>query len=117
MVDEDGNGDDAENERCHLITEAAMQQAMERCGSDEAVLKQLRRMVGVDEEEGTERECSGVLDRGLDMRILSNTKRLREWVMCRAWAMVEDEGMTLSAAVSKAWAEARAAGEEQGIEV
>lgn len=118
MPDGNGTTESTEDDRCRLITEVAMERAMDKCGSEEAVRRQLQRIVGLDEEEPKEdAECEMVLNSGLDVKTLANTRRTREWVMCRAWKLVKEEEFTLSSAVTKAWAEARAKGEELGFEV
>lgn len=107
---------DAGDDKCRVITEVAMQKAMNKCGSEEEVKKQLRRIVGLDDGQDEE-DCDAVLESGLDTRTLANTRETREWVMCRGWEIVRDDNETLSAAIERAWAEARAAGEERGFEV
>lgn len=104
------------DERCRVITEVAIEKAMDKCDSEGAVKNQLARIVGLDDED-EHPDCESVLMSGLDVATLANTRETRQWVMCRAWEMVNDEEMTLSSAVSKAWAEARKAGEEEGFEV
>lgn len=104
-----------EDERCQVITEVAIQQAMDKCGSEEAVYNQLRRIVGLDPDDDP--DCTEMLSEGTSENTLSSTRATRQWVMCRAWEMVEEDEMSLSAAVSKAWSEAKVAGEEMDIEV
>lgn len=104
------------DDRCRVITEVAVEQAMDKCGSREAVRNQLRRIVGL-EDDGMDPDCEATLSEGLDEATLSNTRATRQWVMCEAWRLVDEEDMTISSAVSKAWAEANAAGEDAGIEV
>lgn len=117
----DSTADSQPSDRCQAVTEVAMEQAMqkamEECGSEEAVRRQICRMVGMDDEEEPSRPCDEVLTDGLDSVTLSSMKLTREWVMCRAWQLVRNENKALSSAVSSAWAEARAKGDELGIEV
>lgn len=111
-------GESDERDRCSVITEVAIEQAMDKCGSDEAVKDQLRRIVGFgSDDHGLEKDCQATLEEGLDKATLKNTRAIRQWVFCRAWELVRSENMTLSSAASKAWAEANAAGAEMGIEV
>jgi hypothetical protein len=107
--------DTDEAERCRVVTEVAVERAMEKCGSEEAVREQLVRLVGLDEE--TDPDCEAALEEGLDGETLTSTRGTRQWVLCRAWQLVRDEEMTLSSATQKAWAEAKAEGDNQGIEV
>lgn len=110
------SGNASEADRCRVITEVAIEKAMDKCGNEEAVKEQLKRIVGLD-EDGFDPNCEMALDDGLDTATLGNTRATRQWVLCRAWQLVKDDEMTLSSAVSKAWAEAKAAGEDEGIEV
>lgn len=105
-----------ETDECRLITEVAIEQAMESCGSEEAVREQLRRIVGLEGEE-EDPNCNVALDEGLNEETLQSTKGTRQWVMCRAWELVQDNDMTLSSATSRAWNEAKARGDELGVEV
>ncbi len=114
MASTNSEGDD-EEKRCRLITEVAVEQAMEECGSEDAVREQLKRIVGLTDVD--EPDCDAVLEEGLTEKTLLSTRQTRQWVMCRAWNLVQEEDKTLSTAVSKAWTEANAAGEEQDIEV
>jgi hypothetical protein len=107
---------DMDDDRCRVITEVAIEKAMDKCGSEEAVRRQLERIVGMDADE-EEVDCDVVLAQGMTEERIENTRMTREWVMCRAWEMVREEDMTLSNAVAKAWTEARAAGDEMDTEV
>lgn len=105
----------SDDERCQILTEVAVEQAMEKCGSEEAVRNQLRRIIGLSEDYDP--DCEAALEEGLNEETLASTRGTRQWVMCRAWDLVREEDRTLSAAVSQAWAEAQAEGEKQDIEV
>ena len=117
--EEDESRDEEEvDQECQVITEVAVQQAMNKCGSDEAVYNQLKRMVGLGmADEYQEPECGMVLEKGLTLDVLTNSRRVREWVVCEAWRLVKDEDLSITEATEKAWAEARAEGEKNGIEV
>lgn len=106
----------SDEDHCRVVTEVALERAMEECGSEEAVRGQLRRLVGL-EGDGLDPNCEQSLEAGLDEDELRSTRGTRQWVMCRAWELVKDGEQTLSTAVSQAWAEARAKGEELGVEV
>jgi len=109
--------DSADDEdRCRVITEVAIEKAMDKCGSEEAVRRQLMRIVGMD-DSAMDPDCEAALKEGLTVETLANTRATRQWVLCRAWGLVRDEGETLSGAVSRAWSEAQKAGEEEGFEV
>ena len=104
-----------EDEKCRLVTEVAVEQAMEKCGTEDAVRNQLRRIIGLGED--MDPDCDMALAGELGEETLQSTRSTRQWVMCKAWEYVNEDEMTLSSAVSKAWAEANARGEELGIEV
>lgn len=104
------------DERCRVITEVAIEKAMDKCDSEAAVKNQLARIVGLDDED-EHPDCSAVMASGLDVATLANTRETRQWVYCEAWRLVEEDEMTLASAVAKAWAEARQVGEEEGFEV
>jgi len=105
------------DEQCRVITEVAVQKAMNQCGSERAVRKQLQRIVGLEVDDDWDDNCDQTLNKGLTMSVLKNGRRTREWVMCRSWQLVSEEEMSISAATERAWAEARAEGEQKGIEV
>lgn len=109
------DSDDDENKRCRIITEVAVEQAMEACGTEEAVRDQLQRIVGLDGEPDP--DCDAALAEGLNEETLQSIRGIRQWVMCRAWQLVQEQDKTLSAAVAKAWAEANGKGKEHDIEV
>lgn len=105
-----------DDDRCRMITEVAIEEAQKRCNSEDAVRAQLERIVGMD-GMSAETDCEAILDTDLGPEILDSTRRTRQWVMCRAWKLVNEDDMALASAVSQSWAEANAAGEEIGIEV
>lgn len=105
--------DDAQ--RCEVITEAAIEHAMKQCGNDEAVLRQLKRISGLNPDE--DHDCESILSGPLDREILTSTHETRKWVMCQAWHLVKSEGMTLSSAESQAWKTAHEKGDEIGVDV
>jgi len=108
--------EEEDDDRCRVITEVAMEKAMNKCGSEEAVRNQLKRIIGMengDENIGVEQTLAD----GLTVATLANTKKTREWVFSRSRKLVQEEDMTIPSAVSKAWSEARSEGEEEGFEV
>lgn len=105
-----------ESDKCRIVTEAAIETAMDRCGSEEAVREQLKRLVGISSDE-PDPDCEAALAEGLNDETLASTKGTRQWVMCRAWQLVKTDEMNLSSAVGQAWAEAKAEGEDAGVEV
>ena len=110
----------SEAEKCQVITEAAVQAAMEKCGSEEAVKEQLKRIVGFHDSDGDgepDPNCEMALAEGLNDETLESTRGTRQWVFCRAWQLVKEEEKTLSDAVSQAWAEAKAQADERGYSV
>lgn len=108
---------DDEDEKCRVVTQVAVQKAMDACGTEEAVREQLKRFVGLPGTEGVDPDCDASLDRGLDVQTLANNRATRQWVFCRAWEQVAKEDKPLAEAVEVAWAEARQAGEDKNIEV
>jgi hypothetical protein len=109
--------DDTDDEdRCRVITEVAIEKAMDKCGSEEAVRRQLMRIVGMD-DSALDPDCDAALEEGLTVETLASTRATRQWVLCRSWTLVQEDDETLSGAVSRAWSEAQKAGEDEGFEV
>lgn len=104
---EDPTDDDA----CAIATEVALEKAMERCGSEEAVRRQIGEMMGLPVDE-PDPDCEAALEEGLDESTLASSRGTRQWVMCRAWQVYKDGDATLRGAIQQAWAEVEEANAE-----
>lgn len=106
--------------RCRAATEAAMDAALEECGSEEAVKEQIGRVLGspeLFEENEVAPECPVVLEEGVTEDVLQNHRRTRQYVFCRAWKLVNSEDESIPAALEQSWAEVHAEADKLGIEV
>jgi len=52
--------------------------------------------------------CRVVLERGLDKEACYDFRRVRAYVMCRAWRKMAERPMRFADAVREAWAETKA---------
>lgn len=103
---------DARNE-CILASEAAESVVLEHCLSEDDIKRALARRLGVDPDV----DCQPALDDGPTARICSDSRRLREWVLCRATQLVHEEEYTFTEAQEAAWAAATDACDSEGVAV
>ena len=52
-------------------------------------------------------KCASVLEAPLSKDRCYSFRGIRQWVMCRAWEIMETEKVPFSEAISRAWAEAK----------
>lgn len=105
----------SEEDQCRLVTDVALQTAVEKCGSEEDVKRQIMDFLGFADNED-EPDCDVVLSGGLDEDDLTTMTDQRRYAMCRAWQLVNDEGEPFRSALNTAWAELREAEDEYGID-
>lgn len=100
---EDGGEEDGmtDVEECGLLFEIAEEKVKENC-SPEALRAHLSSFVGVGSMEDA--DCEVALEEGISED--PDPREEREWVMCRAWELVDEEDMTLRSALDQAWEEA-----------
>lgn len=113
------SSDEAERDKCRVVTEVAMQKAAEKCGGEDAVKEQLRMMLGFAPSDEPDPDCDAALAEGLDEETIQSPRGLNQWVFCRAWELFEGEdGVdTVSSGLESAWAQARAEAEKRGLEI
>lgn len=107
------------SERCTVATELALEAAREECETEEALRRQLARLIGVGDVESDDHDqsCDVVLTESPDQEFFNSPTRVRQWVFCRAWSHVRDEDKSLSEALEQAWSEIDARAAEAGVEV
>lgn len=99
-----------------MVTEVALEKAIEKCDSEEAVKRQVADLMGFAADE-TDPDCDTALSTGLDDDTLDSFRGVRQWVMCRAWQLIESGEESFRGAVQRAWDEAEAEADEQGIDL
>lgn len=97
------DSDFADGDRCATALEAALSVAVEECLPDEALDENVARMVGAEPDE----DCEAALEEGLDAETCEDFAGVRQWVSCRAVALVRDEDVGFSEAMETAWDEAK----------
>lgn len=110
--EEDGDGEDGgmtDVEECRLLFDIAEEKVKENC-NPEALREHLTTFVGVGSMEDS--DCEIALEEGLQED--PDPREEREWVMCRAWELVDEEEMTLRSALDQAWEDAEAEQDEGG---
>lgn len=107
-----------EDDVCKRATEIALEIAREECGGDEAMVKVLQKMVGLEDEIKSKSDCDDILKRGLNKQQCNNFKMIRRWVMCKAWQLIEqDKVNTFDKAMNRAWKLAKDRCNEIGVEI
>lgn len=98
-----------EADACRMVTDVAINAAIERCGSDEAVQMQLMDLFGFADDEPMP-DVESVLRDGLPEDQAANPRKQREYALCRSWEMIQsDEDISLRSAMNRAWMEVREA--------
>lgn len=105
-----------EDDRCRIITETALEKAVEKCDSEEAVKRQVADLMGFASDE-PDPDCEASLSEGLNEETLQDFRGVRQWVMCRAWQLIDSGEESFRGAVQRAWNEAEQAADEEGIDI
>lgn len=106
-----GDSDGEQSDACRVVTDVAVSKAVDRCGSEGAVKDVIADMFGWGDDEDYP-DCDAVLDGGITEDVLESPQGERRYAMCRAWQLVNDEGMQFRSAINQAWTEIREAEEE-----
>lgn len=95
---------DDEKNVCERSIKIAMDIAEEECGSTEELLKHAGKMMGLP-SNGVEpdEDCEAALEEGLNRETCQDFEGLRQWVLCKTWRLVEDDGMSFEEAIEEAW--------------
>lgn len=104
---------DDDVERCTMAFEALGEVALEQCGDADTMQKALAQFVGVEPDVN----CDASLREGLEETTCGDFRGLRQWVMCRAWQLIDEDEAVFSNALDQAWSEARDACEDLGMTV
>lgn len=94
-----GNADD----ECAVAVEAAMGVALDHCTDDAALRRALGSVLGVEPDP----DCATALDEGLDEATCTDSRGLRQWVLCRAHDLLKNQRMSFQEAMEQAWNEAK----------
>ncbi len=120
-----GSMGEGENERkevkpdiCLIALDEALNVVYEKCGRERAI-KEIAKLIGLNDEEVKQINptvhCKEVLDKGLNENVCKSFRGIRSWVMCRAFQLIEEEELSFSGALKKAWSEARSKCIELGV--
>lgn len=104
---------DDDVDRCMTALEAVSDVALEHCNDAETIQQALGRLLGVEPDP----DCDAALAEGLNAETCESTLGLRQWVMCRAHQLIDEDGVAFSAALDDAWAEARDSCGDLGFDV
>jgi len=100
---------DSDEDKCRVIVDAAMDTAVNECGSREAVRENLKDMFGFSAEYDDDPDCEEVLKNGITDADVASAQAERRYAMCRAWDLIDNEEMAFRAAINRAWMELREA--------
>jgi hypothetical protein len=103
-----------ESDMCRVVTDVAVNQAVERCGSEAAVKDVLADMFGFGDDEENP-DCDTVLADGIQANEIDSPSKQRQVAMCVAWRYVQEEGMQFRSAVNQAWTDIREKEDELGV--
>lgn len=102
-----------DDDRCTIALDALMEVAVEECGPEGGMGKNIGRLLGTEPDP----DCEAALAEGLDEATCESTQGTRQWVACRAQQLVDEDDLALSAAMEEAWDEAKTACANHGIDV
>jgi len=101
--------DVSKEEKCRVAVSIAMDEIMNYCeGAKDIVIQEIGGMLGLEPEElkNVSNGYEDILKAGLTKERCEDFRGIRQWVLARAWEMVEKEGYK-HLPVKKAWAEAK----------
>lgn len=99
---------------CTVATEIALEMAMEKCGSKSKMMEEVSALLGLDYKDID--ACDIVLEDGLTKDECTDLRKVRQWVMCRAFELLElDETNSFSMAMKMAWKDAKDICADQGV--
>lgn len=103
---------DSDDDKCRVIVDAAMETAVSECGSEQAVRESVKDMFGFSPEYDEDPDCEAVLQGGVTDLDLEDIASERRYAMCRAWNLIEEEGLGFRQAINRSWMELREAEEK-----
>jgi hypothetical protein len=96
-----------DSDECRLVTEIALEKAMDRCEGTEAVKDQIRAMLGLPTGEAFDTDCQALLEAEVEELDMDDRLQLNRWVFCRTFAIYnEAEQASVADSLERAWAEA-----------
>ncbi len=103
---------------CSIAVRAAMDLLKDTCSS-ENLLREVGKILGLTDEDldkinPPSEHCKEVLE-SLDAELCRSFRGIRSWVMCRAWELMDSEGLSFSEAMRTAWMEAREKCAKKGV--
>jgi len=97
----------SKEDRCAIAVDVALETILGECGgSKELVMKHIGELLGIDGNP-ISAKCEYVLERGTPAEVCKDFREIRRWVLCRAWELMETEGLRFRDAISRAWIEAK----------
>jgi len=96
---------EGEVSRCSIAWEVALDVLSSECTPHQLV-EFMKKILGLKNDDLNPGEkCKWVLERGLTKEVCQDFREYRRWVMCRAFELMEKEGLSFSEALDKAWDE------------
>ena len=102
--------DVSKEEKCRVAVSIAMDEIMNYCeGAKEIVIQEIGGMLGLEPEElkSVSNGYEDILKAGLTKERCEDFRGIRQWVMARAWELMEKEDKRFKDAIKKAWVEAK----------
>ena len=101
--------------RCSIAWEVAFDVLSSECTPHQLV-DFAKKILGLKKDDiNPSEKCRLILDRGLPKEVCQNFREYRRWVMCRAFELMEKEGLSFSEALDKAWDEVHEKCAEVGV--
>lgn len=91
-----------DSEECQVALEAAVGVALDHCTDEQALQRNIGRVLGVEPDP----DCQAALEEGLDAETCRDSRGIRQWVLCRAHDLLQNQQMAFQDAMEQAWAEA-----------
>ena len=101
----------AEKEKCRIAFDVALAHIMDICGvgGKTEVFKVAGSLIGLSEEESNDvsEKCDIVLKQKITKDLCYDFRKIRQYVLCLAWDIMEKRKVRFADAIREAWREAK----------
>jgi hypothetical protein len=100
----------SKEEKCRVAVSIAMDEIMNYCeGARDIVVQEIGEMFGLESEDikSISNGYEDILKVGLTKERCEDFRGIRQWVMARAWELMEKEHKRFKDAIKEAWAEVK----------
>jgi len=106
-MEEDLSGE----EKCKIAFDVVLAHLADVCkaGGKTEIFKAVGTLLGLSEEESNDvsEKCDIVLKQDITKDLCFDFRRIRQWVLCKAWNIMEERKVRFAEAIREAWREAK----------